>query len=158
MYILGEQRDKDVEGAFNRYEQYLKENSDCFPKSAYALATSDWYYGFSDHKAPHDAWLEAITISEPSSGSRNEIRTVSISIKLLSAYHDGYIEFQYPEVFEYKVNAHTFGQGHGDWRYDQFRLNEKGKLIHEIEWATYGATNNWVIVASDVQHKWSQIK
>jgi len=154
MYILGEQRDKDVEGAFSRYEKYLSENRNLFPSSAYALATSDWYFGFSDHKAPHDSWLEAISISEPSSGSRNEIRTVSIRIKLLSAFHDGFIELEYPEVYEYEINASTLGQGHGDWRYDQFRLNEKDQLIHEIEWASYGLENTWKIVASDVKHRW----
>lgn len=155
MYILGDQRDEDVVKAFDSYRNYLENNKGSFPKSAYTLATSDWYYGSSDHKAPHDSWLEALTISESSSGERNEIRTVQITIKLLSAYHDGFIEFHYPEVTKYQISAEFLEQGHGDWRYDEFRIDQNGKLIHEIEWASYGATNTWIIVASDVQHRWA---
>jgi hypothetical protein len=77
-----------------------------------------------------------------------------MTIRLLGAYHDGYIEFHYPTVFEYRLLAGTLGQGHGDWRYDEFRLDEQGRLIHEIEWAAYGAIGTWLIVASDVHHKW----
>jgi hypothetical protein len=154
MYILADQRDNDPAQSFESYKRYIENNKENFPHSAYGLATSDWYFGFSDHRAPHDSWLESISITEPSSGERNEIRTVAITIRLLSAYHDGFIEFHYPEVFEYQINAGVFGQGHGDWRYDEFRLNEAGKLVHEIEWASYWADNTWLIVASDVHHKW----
>jgi hypothetical protein len=143
-----------IEGAFARYEEYLQKNRHRFPQSAYALATSDWYFGFSSHQAPHDSWLESVQITELSSGQCEEMRTVSIYIRLLSAYHDGYIEFHYPIVFEYQLAADTLGQGHGDWRYDEFRVNDKGHVIHEIEWASYGATNTWLIVASDVHHRW----
>jgi hypothetical protein len=154
MFILADQRDRDVNGSFERYLEYLQQNRERFPAAAYALATSDWYFGFSSHKAPHDSWLESISISEPAIGSRHEIRTVEITIKLLSAYHDGYIELHYPEVYEYRIAADTLGQGHGDWRYDEFRLDDKGRLVHEIEWASYGATNTWLLVASDIHHKW----
>lgn len=158
MFILADQRDSDVMAAFARYKEYLELNRSRFPKSAYALTTSDWYFGFSDHHAPHDSWLELVQIFEPSSGDHHEIRTVSIIIRLLGAYHDGYIEFHYPTVFEYRLTADTLAQGHGDWRYDEFRVNEKGNLVHEIEWASFGATNTWLIVASDVEHKWIPMK
>jgi hypothetical protein len=154
MFILADQRDSDVERAFARYTEYLKANSHRFPKSAYTLATSDWYFGFSSHQAPHDSWLESVQMGEPSSGERREVRTTSICIHLLGAYQDGFIEFHYPTVFEYRLVADTLGQGHGDWRYDEFRLDEKGRLVHEIEWAAFGAMNTWLIVASDVHHKW----
>ena len=154
MFILDKQRNSDVEGAFARYEEYLEANRHRFPPSAYTLATSDWYFGFSDHQAPHDSWLKSVQVVEPSAGEREEIRTVSINIKLLSADHDGYIEFHYPTVFAYRLVADTLGQGHGDWRYDEFRLNDSGHVIHEIEWASSGATNTWLIVASDVHHHW----
>jgi hypothetical protein len=154
MFILANQRDSDAQGAFARYSEYLAKNNDRFPSSALALATSDWYFGFNSHQAPHDSWLEAVQVLEPSDGERHEFRTASIRIRLLGAYHDGHIEFHYPTVFEYRLTAATLSQGHGDWRYDEFRLDEKGRLVHEIEWATYGATNTWLIVASDVHHKW----
>jgi len=158
MYILGDQRDEDVESAFKRYKEYLKKNRGRFPESAYELATSDWYFGFDGGKAPHDGWLESFKISEPTTTvSTGEYRTVSINIELLSAYHDGIIEFHYPEVFEYKMSANLLTQGHGDWRYDEFRLNDEGHLVHEIEWATYGHTCSWIIVADDVLHNFRKI-
>jgi hypothetical protein len=154
MFILASQRDSDVNAAFARYREYVRMNGHRFPNSAFALATSDWYFGCSSHQAPHDSWLESVRIFEPSSGERSELRSTSISIRLLGAYHDGYIEFHYPTAFEYRITADTLGQGHGDWRYDEFRLDEKGRLVHEIEWASFGVTNTWLIVASDVHYKW----
>lgn len=158
MFILADQRDDDVKGAFARYTKYLADNRQRFPSGASLLVFSDWYFGFSDHQAPHDSWLESVSISEPSSGQRSEIRTVSITIKLLNAYHDGYIEFYYPTVFEYKLSGNALSQGHVDWRYDEFRLNDKDQLVHEIEWRSYEATNTWLIVASDVIHRWLPFK
>ncbi len=154
MFILANQRDSDVEGAFNRYNEYLMKNSHRFPGSALALATSDWYFDFSSHEAPHDSWLEYVQVFESSTGERNELRTTSIRIRLLGAYHDGYIEFYYPAVFEYRFAAGIVEKGHGDWRYDEFRLDEEGRLVHEIEWDPYHGSNTWLIVASDVHHKW----
>jgi hypothetical protein len=45
---------------------------------------------------------------------------------------------------------------HGDWRYDEFRLSERGHLIHEIEWA-YGVecrAFSWIIEADDIDFRW----
>jgi hypothetical protein len=111
MFILADQRDSDAEGAFARYRDYLEKNRHRFPSSALALATSDWYFGFTSHQAPHDSWLESVQVFEPSSGERSELRTTSIRIRLLGAYHDGYIEFYYPMVSEYSLTADTLGQG-----------------------------------------------
>jgi hypothetical protein len=160
MFILGPERDADVVAAFKRYNAYLREHTARFPPSAHALALSDWYYGFSDHKAPHDAWLETTTISEVSSSAEGSkgMRETSLTIRLLGAYQDGHIEFHYPKVFAYQLNAENLRQGHGDWRYDEFRLDDQGRLVHEIEWAAFGASSNWVIVASDVEHRWQPSK
>src|SRR5262245_2104045 len=97
-FILAQQRDCDPVSAFRDYATYLRENERRFPPSAYALATSDWYFDPRDHRCPHDAWLETATFRESSSGGRNERRTAELSVRLLGAYHDGYIEFVYPNV------------------------------------------------------------
>ena len=154
MFILGPERDEDVTSAFERYSKYLKQNRNRFPASAYALASSDWYYGFSAHHAPHDAWLESAQLNEAGSGLRKDIRASSFTIRLLGAYHDGHIEFHYPQVFNYSLSCGGLGSGHGDWRYDEFRVDGEGRLVHEIEWAAVGGTQSWIIVASDVHHKW----
>ena len=154
MFILSPEREADAKRAFANYAEYLEKNRAGFPSSAYALATSDWYFDPAVHHAPHDAWLESLTIAEPSSGARSEIRKTAITIKLLGAYHDGYIELHYPEVFAYRLSAVGLATGHGDWRYDEFRLDQEGRVIHEIQWAAREVDETWLIVACDVQHKW----
>jgi hypothetical protein len=57
-------RDADVVGTFARYREYLASLRGSFPASAHALATSDWYFNFRDHRCPHDAWLESLSLTE----------------------------------------------------------------------------------------------
>jgi len=118
MCILAKQRDDDVVGAFKKYREYLEINMDKFPKKAYEQATSDWFYNFNDNKCLHDSWLESISIIEPSSGDRSEVRNTEIQIKLLGAYHDGCIEITYPEVYSYQLTTFDVKDGHKDWRHD----------------------------------------
>ena len=145
-------RDDDVLGAFRR--DYLESVRDFFPPSAYTLATSDWYFSPEDHRCPHDAWLELFYITEPSSGQRHEVRTLSLLVRLLGASHDGYIELLYPTVFAYRLNLDNGVFGHRDWRYDELRVSDKGRLIHEIEWCDSADIGRWLIEASDLQLRW----
>ena len=154
MFILSAQRDDDADAAFANYRAYLAANKTNFPQRAYALATSDWYLDFRYHHCPHDAWLEQLAIDESSSGERHEIRTVSITIKLLGAYHDGTIVIHYPQVYAYRFNSVSLDAGHRDWRYDELRINEHGQLVHEIEWCGAHDTGTWLIVASDIDYRW----
>src|SRR5690349_10494077 len=78
----------------------------------------DWYKFSTDHRCPHDAWVESIAISEPSSGERHQKRGLEISIRLLGAYHDGIIEFTYKGVHNYSMQAMRDAAGHGDWLED----------------------------------------
>ena len=98
-YILSKERDGSIEKMkrnWERYIVYLRKNEQRFPPGAFSLATSDWYFGASDHRVPHDAWLEKIVISEPSSGERHELRETSIRVRLLGAYHDKILESRTP--------------------------------------------------------------
>src|SRR6185503_2595900 len=101
MYILAPERDVDPEGSFQRYEEYLRQEKRRFPPGALALATSDWYFGFADHRAPHDAWLLSALFEETGAGTRGEERSLSLRVRLLGAYHDFELEFHYPKVFSY---------------------------------------------------------
>ena len=154
-FILSAELDASEEPGepWRRYQEYLKSIRDRFPPAAYALASSEWYHDFSDHRCPHDAWLEECVISEPSKGERNEIRSVSILVRLLGAYHDGIIELRYPQVFGYNLSLNA-SESHRDWRYDEFRLSERGTLVHEIEWCGAQDTGRWIIEASDVEFSW----
>lgn len=78
-------RDEDIGQSFVRYEEYLANVKELFPNSAYALATSDWYFNFNDHRCPHDSWLESCTLTEESSGKRSEVRSISLKLRMLNA-------------------------------------------------------------------------
>ncbi len=158
-FILSENRSniEEIVPTFEKYFKYLESVKEQFPKSAYQLATSEWYYDPRDPKCPHDSWLVNLSIGESGTGERNETRTNDISIKLLGAYHDGHIKLHYLKVKAYslghqpKVTATGESiQGHGDWLYDEFRLSENGLVLHEIEWAH----GRWLIEATDVEFQW----
>lgn len=156
-FILSAQRQPEtVVEAFKQYRGYLERNSERFPRGALALATSDWYFDPREHRCPHDAWLEHITIEEPGIGERSEQRSTAIRIRLLGAYHDGFIELFYPRVFRYSLNSPSGARGLGDWLFDEFRVLESGHIIHEIEWAGFPReeASTWVIEASDVEFHW----
>jgi len=153
-FILSEQRDADVGAAFQRYREYVERLRQDFPRGAYSLATSDWYYA-DDHRCPHDAWLEEVTLSETATGPRHEVRSVTMRIRLLGAHHDGHIELRYPKVFRYQLELDPALDGHRDWRYDEFRLTQDGNVLHQIEWWSLGAIGHWLIEASDVEFGWT---
>lgn len=156
-YVLSAQRKADLHGYWKRYERYLTRHKDTFPPSAFELANAGWYYNFNNHRCPHDAWLESFELIEVAMGERQHIRYPSLTIKLLGAYHDGIIEYHYPKVFSYQCHREYSEQGHGDWLYDEFRVNEDGSITHEIEWAGHHADTgppHWIIRADDVHYSW----
>jgi hypothetical protein len=153
-FILAAQRDHDPVGAFERYAAYLDSNRNRIPPSALALIDSDWYFGFEDHRAPHDSWLQDIRISESRPDDEDSPPGITIRIRLLGAYHDGVIELTYSGVVSYSLQTPDLTRGHCDWRYDEFRISEAGHLIHEIEWCGATDTGRWLIEAKEIQHSW----
>jgi hypothetical protein len=156
VFILAAERDhaEDVTKPFRDYRQYLAANQRRFPPSAFSLATSSWYFDPHDHRCPHDAWLQELRIEEPASGERLERRTVALRVLLFGAYHDGQIELYYPRVFRYELSLDDGEHGHRDWRFDEFRVDDEGYLVHEIEWAGPTATGRWLVEASDIEFLW----
>ena len=155
-YILTRDRplksDEEWRHSWAAYRAYLESVKGQLPYSAYELATAPWHYDFSDHRSPHDGWLELLTIREPASGPRQQVRTVEIVARLLTAYHDGHIEIKYSSVETYSLaQGVTAGEGHGDWLYDEIRLSERGRVLHEIEWSRGGL---WLIECGDVAYEW----
>jgi hypothetical protein len=130
-YVIAEQRDGHVVAAFAVYREYLEAKKSRFPVSVFALASSEWYFDFTDRRCPHDSWLDAVRVEEPSAGQRRELRSLTMTILLLGAYHDGYIELVYPDVYSYDLAGMHVGRGHGDLQYDEFRVSEQGRVIHE---------------------------
>lgn len=153
-YTLSAQRHTDAQGSFDRYRAYIESERHRFPPSALALIDSGWYFGFADHRAPHDSWLDDVRVSEVRSEDEDSQSSTTIRIRLLGAYHDGIIELTYSDVSAYSLDMVDLSQGHCDWRYDEFRVSESGCLIHEIEWCSATDTGRWLITARDVTHSW----
>jgi hypothetical protein len=146
---------------FAAYREYLYSVSEELPASAYEFAIADWHYDPNAHQCPHDAWVERLTISELSSGTRQQHRSIQIVLELLAAYHDSYIQLTYKDVQMYAVNAPPgfklppLGVGHGDWLTDEIRLSERGMVLHEIE---FSRGSRWLIEAMDIQYEWKPIQ
>jgi hypothetical protein len=153
-FILAPERDSDPAEAFRRYREYLKQEEARFPPGAFALATSDWYFGTDDHRAPHDAWLLGAFFEEAGHGERRESRSLSLRLCLLGAYHDLELELVYPKVFAYRLSGASVARGHGDWRYDEFRVSKDGHLVHEIQWWGSDERATWAIESDDVVFTW----
>jgi hypothetical protein len=95
-----------------------------------------------------------LNLFELSSGERQQERTLSLQVRLLGAYHDGHIELRYPKIFSYALNITRGERGHRDWRYDELRVSDNGRLIHEIEWHGPHGQGTWLIEASDLDFRW----
>jgi hypothetical protein len=153
-YYLSREREQDVMAAYRRYQQYLQEHSSEFPPGALALGTSEWYQNPNDHRCPHDGRLDTLFVSEIT--NQDQKHTITMRVRLVAAYHDGFIEFTYPQVFAYRLESESSEKRPVDWLYDEFRLAENGHLIHEIEWASGSSDQifRWTIEASDIQCHW----
>jgi hypothetical protein len=162
-YILGVHELNDpaaVKAAFDAYYRYLESVRERLPPAAFEFATARWHYDPDDHRSPHDAWVESIHITEPSSGERREQRRIDIQLRLLGSYHDGHLELSYQDVQSYSLEAPLMPAGgdrpvgHGDWLVDEIRLSERGHVMHEIRFST-GAL--WAIESLNVQCQWRQL-
>src|SRR5687767_14943839 len=90
---------------FSAYRAYLAANRERFPRGAYQLATSTWYYDATDPRCPHDAWLDSLNIAETRAEARSEARLTSIKLRLVSSDQAGYIELHYPIVYKYSLEG-----------------------------------------------------
>jgi hypothetical protein len=158
-YILTEDRPlnsyQEWQSQWSKYCDYVESLRNHLPIAAYNFASAPWHYDFSDHRAPHDGWLEEIVIREPATGARKENRSLEIVIKLFAAYHDRQITLEYSAVQNYSLACHEQGgSGHGGWLYDEIRLSQRGYVLHEIEWS---CGSRWLIECGDVSYNWSRL-
>jgi hypothetical protein len=155
---FGFERANEVQARFDAYADYLDRNRGVFPPSALSFALADWHYDFNSHQCPHDTWLESITISEQSESNHTENRHISISLRLLGSFGDGYLELKYKNVLNYSINLSTplddapaTKIGHGEWMIDEVRLSKRRLVIHEIR---FSAGSHWTIECGDIEYRW----
>lgn len=148
-YILDGHSNESIEEfqeRFRKYYEYIESVKHLLPASAYTFATAPWHYNYSDHRCPHDAWFETMTIQDQQHRTDNEVSrwTTTIHVRLLGAYHDGYIELTYKNVHAYLL------ENHGDWITDEVRLSANGMVEHEIAWLG----GKWIIECEDIVYEW----
>jgi hypothetical protein len=114
-----------------------------------SFATADWYSNPSDHRCPHDAWLDALEISEPAEGSRKEKRKTAIVARLFGAYHDGSIVIRYSDVKSFSTSCEASERGFGDWMEDAFEVSGDA-LVHRVTWQR----GSWTIAAAEISYEW----
>jgi len=151
-FLLSENREIDRFGCWKRYEKYIESVRDRMPLGALKLALSQEWYDFSAHSCPHDSKLEECRIIEldPNPGGPDPCYC-SLEVKLRGGFQDGIICLRYPRLFGYNIQSSDCEHGVGDWLYDEFRLSNRGHLLHEIEWADGG---RWLIEADDIKFEW----
>ena len=119
------------------YPLYLQSVKDKLPQSSADFAGAVWHYDTTHHQCPHDSWVESIEILEVATGTRGQIRSVEVSVKLLGAFHDGNAIIRYIDVVKYQVQGNFLSgtkpnAGHGDWLIDEVALSDNGLVSHEI--------------------------
>ena len=151
-FILDQQRDADCRLAFELYRKYLDDNKWRFPPSAFALASSDWWFDFNDHRCPHDGRIISVKLYETDIAEGTT--EISLSVRLAGAWQDEEHEIIYSGISAYDLGGSDadLASGHGDWRYDEFRVDDTKQVLHEIEW---GNGARWLIKCRDVEHRYT---
>jgi hypothetical protein len=151
----------NVEEYFKAYAEYLETVRSSLPDSAFSFAAAPWHYQFQDHHCPHDGWVEHMKVWELASGERKQHRQIQIDLRVLGAFHDGYLDLQYKNVSSYTLSGQPHGNhhgptrlGHGDWLIDEVRLSENHLVLHEILFSDRG---RWLIEASDILWEWKPL-
>ncbi len=146
-------RDEDgwqLEGYF----RYLDSVKAKLPSNAYSFAAAAWHYDPTDHRCPHDSWVESLLIKEVHHGQEsNNSRALEMHLRLLGAYHDGYLELVYKKVRAYSIVADRTSSdvAHGDWLIDELRIAPSGLVVHEIEFSN---CTHWTIEFEDLTWEW----
>ncbi len=159
VFILRKDRPENSTNEFreswNAYQNYLESVKNNLPQSVYEFAIAEWHYDFSNHKALHDSWLEEIIVREIASGDRKQFCSTEIFVRLLGAYHDGFIELTYKNVQSYSFEKRGFSPiNTNDWLYDEIRISQNNFALHEIEWDSA----DWLIECADILYEWKHFK
>lgn len=92
--------------------------------------------------------------------SEDDNNEVQIEMRLLGAYHDGYITFRYSSVQYYSLNRHkssVIKSSHGDLRYEEIRIDEEGNTVHEFDWYSLDENGIFLIAARKIEYIWEPL-
>jgi WD40 repeat protein len=137
----------EIESRFSDYYEYVESIKSRLTDSTYAFASVSRYP--EDVLTIHGAWLESLSLDVIASGRRLEDRASDISVRLLGAFHDGYIELRY-------VNATSFSfVPVQEWQYDEIHLTKEGRVIHTIR---FDENSHWIIECDSISHEWKPFR
>jgi hypothetical protein len=141
---------QELQHRLDSYYRYLESVRERLPPAAYAFATADWHYNTGDPRCPHDAWIDELTLHRVPSlrvfnRKQRQQHKLEIRVRLLGAWHDGFIELVYQGVHKYTLADDS------DWLYDELQLSDEGLVVHEIRWAS-GA--RWRVECADIMYDW----
>jgi hypothetical protein len=77
-----------------------------------------------------------------------------MSVRLEGAWESEEHEIIYSGITAYDLGAADGDliKGHGDWVYDEFRVDDSKRVLHEIEW---GNGARWLIKCRDIEHHYT---
>lgn len=146
--------ERRTEREYESYIRYLNDNRHLFPTEAFDFAAAEWHYDASDHRCPHDSWVESLEIVERGETISSESRHIDIHLTLLGAYHDGTLSIRYEKV-SYKLDLAPDElrqpKTHGDWLIDEIRLSGGRRVVHEINFWRNGT---WMIECDNIHAEW----
>jgi hypothetical protein len=120
---------------FDPYFAYLATISSHLPAEVAAFASDPAHYTLDDPQSLHDAWLEHLSVLEPATGTRAEIRQTELVLTFLGPRHDRMQILHYSSVREYRIEGIAVARGHGDLLLHEVRLGVSGTVIHELRFA-----------------------
>lgn len=131
---------------YNPYREYLQSVQKRLPTRALEFASAEWHYDVTDHRCPHDAWVQSLSIVEPASGERHENRITYPGVRRYSLF----------QPLDHRLLAPP--RGHGDWLVDEIAASDNGRpeqplVIHEILFSRQGV---WTIEAEDIAYEWKR--
>ena len=151
-HILGKPGEIDY---FN-YKKYVQSIRGQLPAHIYAFTANINHFNLESHSSLHDAWLESLTVREPATGERNEIRRLEVKMALLGPFHDRRIHLHYTGVTRYSFDCppryshpryeHTT---HGDLFTHEIRLGHDGLFIHEL---LFERDATFLVECADIRH------
>lgn len=157
-YILGE---RCID--FGAYAAYLATVRDRLPAHVAAFASDERHFALNAPETLHDAWLVGITVREPATGARQELRRTEVDVRLLGPFHDREHVLRYTGVRRYEAVGVGVADGHGDLYTHEVRLASDGVgLIHEYLFHGWpdGNDSRVLIECANFTHEmlpWSQI-
>jgi hypothetical protein len=104
------------------------------------LIRQPWYQDANDPRCPHDAWIEGVLIQEIANKRGDQVRSISVEIRLFNAFHNGTITYSYGNVRSYSLSLLTVSsegnRAHGDWLNDTFHCMREGLSQHQITFSS----------------------